>query len=89
MSKLDYSDKALGHQPGTPQTRSLETWRGDDPWYFAFDSDTLRDRFGGSVMATEPDANGNLSVLISRSDALAIISALNAPDSSASQTGDA
>lgn len=48
-------------------------------WSYAFDSDTLRDRFGGSFMATEPDENGNVAVLLSQADARAIVAALTPP----------
>lgn len=47
-------------------------------WSYAFDGSTLRDRFGGSFMATEPDINGNVAVLLSQVDAHAIIAALSA-----------
>ncbi len=39
----------------------------------AFERDTPRDRFGGAVMAEEPDAEGYVAVRIRQSDALAII----------------
>lgn len=46
-------------------------------WSYAFDGSTLRDRFGGSFMAAEPDENGNVSVLMSKDDAHAVIAALS------------
>ncbi|SEM69872.1 hypothetical protein SAMN04515666_11953 [Bosea lupini] len=76
---------ALRHPAGQDQglivghARAPGVAMAADDWSYAFDGSTLRDRFGGSFMASEPDANGNVSVLISQADAHAIVAALGKP----------
>jgi hypothetical protein len=76
----DWSERALAKPASSPAGGDVQ----EVDWSYAFDSDTLRDRFGGSFMASEPDSNGNVSVLMSQGDARAIIAALS-PSTSAAE----